>query len=193
MGIFQAHGLRWFRDAVLSSKAAAGQPDEPSAPCPIHSDDAPVCVIYASETGVAQDFADETCRQLKKIGRASRLLSMEGLQVTTLVHGREALFLASTCDDAAPPLMAESFQRQCMQHAAPLSRLHYGLLALGDRRYGDFCAFGRVLEQWLRCSAAQPLFDTVWMDNEDAASARLWSQRVRLLRPRIGITSGARE
>ena len=85
----------------------------------------------------------------------------------------------------------ESFHRQCMQHPAPLPNLHYGLLALGDRRYDDFCAFGRQLDQWLRSSGAHPLFEPVLMDNEDTAAVRQWHEGMQVLGARVGIHSEA--
>lgn len=191
MGMFQAKGFRWWRNDSHAPMPADLQAATPPVHSNILSADSPVWVIYASETGVAEDFADDACRRLKKIGRSSRLLPLDALDALTLASANHVLFLASTCDDGEPPTMAESFHRQYMHHSALLPNLHYGLLALGDRRYDDFCAFGRQLDQWLRSSGAHPLFDPVMMDNEDAAAVHEWHEGIKAMSERVDITSGA--
>lgn len=191
MGMFQPGGFRWRRGSNDTPTPTDRRSAEPSTQSSIHFEDAPVWVIYASETGVTEDFADDACRQLKKIGRSSRLLPLDALDELTLANVDQALFLASTCDDGDPPFMAEAFYRQRMQRPACLPKLQYGLLALGDRRYDDFCAFGRQLDQWLRFSGAHPLFEAVLMDNEDASAERQWHEGLRMLAAQVARSEGA--
>jgi sulfite reductase (NADPH) flavoprotein alpha-component len=55
-----------------------------------------------------------------------------------------------------------------------LDRLHYGLLALGDRTYRNFCGFGRRLDSWLQAQGARSLFERVEVNNADEAALREW-------------------
>lgn len=179
MGMFHADGFRWWR----GSGPVPGRGDEHGPPSSgsLEALDAPVWVIYASETGAAEDFAQDACRRLKTMGRTSRLVPIDAINLDELAGVDRALFTASTFDDGEPPFMAEGFDRNCMQRPASLTQLRYGLLALGDRRYDDFCAFGRKLHQWLVASGARAMFDPVEMDNEDACAMRQWHESLRVL------------
>ena len=50
------------------------------------------------------------------------------------------------------------------------------VLALGDREYTQFCAFGHQLDDWLRRQGATSLFDLVEVDNADDSALRHWQQ-----------------
>lgn len=134
---------------------------------------------------MAEDLAQDACKRLAKAGRSSRLVPLDAMDAASLASVDQALFLASTTGDGDPPGVADIFVRRCMQHPARLPNLHYGLLALGDHRYDDFCAFGRQLHQWLRASGAQTLFKTMEMDNEDPLTMRQWNDRVDALASRL--------
>lgn len=144
-----------------------------------------VWVIHASETGVAEDLADETCRRLKKMGIDTRLLSLEAMDLQRLQSCEHTLFLVSTTGDGEPPCAADAFADRCMRSAAPLSMLQFAVLALGDRRYDAFCAFGRQLHDWLRSSGAQPIFDRLDVDDEDPAAISEWHERLTSLAARM--------
>lgn len=154
--------------------------DAPSPPAVALTHD-PVCVIYASETGVAEHLANDAFRALQRAGVASRLLPFDELDLDTLAVTAQALFLVSTCYDGDPPDMAEEFCRKHMGQPVKLSRLRYGMLALGDSYYDEFCGFGRQLHQWLQASGAQTLFESVEMDDEDEVAARRWHDRIGAL------------
>ncbi len=139
---------------------------------------APIRVIYASETGVAEHLAHETLRALQQAGVAARLLPFDELDLDTLKAVGHALFVASTCYDGDPPDMAEEFCREYMGQPVRLPELRYGLLALGDSYYDEFCGFGRRLHRWLQESRAQTLFEAIEMDDEDEDAARRWHDSI---------------
>lgn len=134
----------------------------------------PVWVIFASETGVAEHLAHDTCQALQDAGVASRLLAFDELELGKLQTIGHALFVVSTCYDGDPPDMAEEFCREHMSVPTRLPQLRYGMLALGDSYYDEFCGFGRQLQQWLQASGAQTLFAPVEMDDEDEAALQRW-------------------
>jgi sulfite reductase (NADPH) flavoprotein alpha-component len=106
---------------------------------------------------------------------------VDAIDSSTLAALREAsraLFVVSTTGDGEPPDMAVAFARQAMAQPTDLAHLRYGLLALGDSDYEEFCGFGRQLQRWLRASGAQALFDPVEVDDEDAAALRHWQHHL---------------
>jgi sulfite reductase (NADPH) flavoprotein alpha-component len=68
-----------------------------------------------------------------------------------------------------------------MKAPADLTGLSYGLLALGDATYADFCGFGRALDGWLQRSGAAPLFDRIEVDDGDTGAIRHWQHQLALL------------
>ncbi len=73
------------------------------------------------------------------------------------------------------------FVHSVMSHSPALSRLAYGVLALGDRTYRNFCGFGKTLDDWLRRQCAVPMFDLVEVDNADEAALLHWQRHIGAL------------
>lgn len=136
----------------------------------------PILVVWASQTGFAQQLAERSADSLRAAGHALRLRSIDQVDATLLGNSRKALFVVSTTGEGDPPDHALAFLRRVMQQPLALAQLEYAVLALGDRTYAQYCAFGRQLDQWLREHAAQPLFDTVEVDNADPDALRHWQQ-----------------
>lgn len=140
-----------------------------------------VQVVYASQTGFAEQLARQTLQSLQAAGVPARLHGLDGVTPDELRRAGRVLFVASTTGDGEPPDMAQAFSRLAMRQPAPLDGLRYGLLALGDSDYEDFCGFGRQLQRWLEASGARALFDPVEVDSEDEASLRHWQHHLAML------------
>jgi sulfite reductase (NADPH) flavoprotein alpha-component len=140
-----------------------------------------VRVVYASQTGFAGQLARQTMQSLQAAGVPARLHGFDTLTFDELRHADRVLFVASTTGDGEPPDMALAFSRVVMQQPAQLDGLRYGLLALGDSDYEDYCGFGRQLQRWLQASGARALFDPVEVDSEDEASLRHWQHHLAML------------
>ncbi|MGE8218927.1 MAG: sulfite reductase subunit alpha [Stenotrophomonas acidaminiphila] len=150
---------------------ARPRPDEPG-----DSGEPPLLVAWASQTGFARQLAGHTAQSLRDGGCRVRLRALDQVDAALLAGTRKALFIASTTGEGDPPDHALAFLDQVMRQAPALPALQYAVLALGDRSYADYCAFGHRLDDWLRGQGAQPLFDTVDVDNADPAALRHWQQ-----------------
>lgn len=135
-------------------------------------------VVWASQTGFARQLAERTAQNLREAGTPVRLLPLDKLDVATLAACERALFVVSTTGEGDPPDHALAFAHRTMTQAASLPQLHYAVLALGDREYDHYCAFGHRLDDWLRRHGAQPLFDIVEVDNADAGALRHWQHQL---------------
>ncbi|WP_447733314.1 flavodoxin domain-containing protein [Rhodanobacter soli] len=140
-----------------------------------------VRVVYASQTGFAGQLTRQTMQSLQAAGVPARLHGLDTLTLDELRHAGRVLFVASTTGDGEPPDMALAFSRLVMKRPAQLDGLRYGLLALGDSDYEDYCGFGRQLQRWLQASGARALFDPVEVDSEDEASLRHWQHHLAML------------
>ncbi|MBD8695304.1 flavodoxin domain-containing protein [Stenotrophomonas sp. CFBP 13718] len=136
----------------------------------------PVLVVWASQTGFALQLAERTADALRSAGLAVRLRSIEALDATLLAQSDRVLFVASTTGEGDPPDHAAPFLQHMDQPMPSLAHLQYGVLALGDRSYDHYCAFGHQLDGWLRRHGARAMFDTVEVNNADPASLRHWQQ-----------------
>ncbi len=136
-----------------------------------------VRVVYASQTGFAHLLAERTAESLVAAGLLARVQAIDTLLLTDLAEGR-VLFVVSTTGEGDPPDHALGFVRRVMSQAAALHGLRYAVLALGDREYTQYCAFGRQLDDWLRQHGAQPLFDRVDVDNAEESALRHWQHHL---------------
>jgi sulfite reductase (NADPH) flavoprotein alpha-component len=139
---------------------------------------APVLIAHATQTGTAEQHALQTARMLSTAGVPTRLVALSRLDVTELQHAERALFIVSTYGEGDAPDSAARFARELMGQRLALGHLHYGLLALGDREYANFCGFGRALDAWLQQHGAKPLFDRVEVDNHSEEALREWQHRL---------------
>lgn len=137
-----------------------------------------ILVVHASQTGYAAELAALTARTLRAGGCAVDARSMDELTPAMLQVASRALFVASTTGEGDAPDLATGFRRDAMASPLDLHALSYGVLALGDRDYEDFCAFGHDLDRWLRASGATPAFDLVEVDNGDAGALRHWQHHI---------------
>jgi sulfite reductase (NADPH) flavoprotein alpha-component len=135
-------------------------------------------VAFASQTGSAEQLAEQTAHALRTAGVPVALEPLANLRTPRLAGAARALFVVSTTGEGDAPDNASGFTREVMQTAGALPGLRYGVLALGDREYRNFCGFGRRLDTWLRESGAQPLFDPVEVDNGDEQALQRWREHL---------------
>ena len=128
--------------------------------------------------GLEEEKERMTESEMSDGGVGARVLSFADLDVQTLKAADRALLIVSTTGEGDPPDSAARFVRKAMGETADLSGLRFGLLTLGDRSYDQFCGFGHAVDGWLRRSAAEPLFDTVEVDNGEAGAIRHWQHQL---------------
>lgn len=138
-------------------------------------------IAHASQTGTAEQWAMQTAQSLRDAGASVQMAALGSVDVPMLAAADRVLFVVSTTGEGDAPDSAAAFVSRCMRETPALNTLHYGLLALGDRDYDDFCGFGRALQHWLQQCGATPLFDAVEVDNGDPAALRHWQHHLALL------------
>ncbi|HSX61151.1 MAG TPA: sulfite reductase subunit alpha [Tahibacter sp.] len=138
-------------------------------------------VVFASQTGMAEYLAQRTLSSLVDAGHPAQLVAIDRLDEARLRASRCALFVVSTYGEGDPPDMAARFTRRLLAHSVPLAGLRYGVLALGDSAYAEFCGFGRRVDAWLRQQGAQALFDRIDVDNGDAGALRHWQHQLGVI------------
>ena len=145
------------------------------------ADGATTLVAFASQTGFAEQIATQTANSLATAGAPLRIASLAQIDAEQLPQVQRALFVVSTTGEGDAPDPAARFVRDALNRTVELSGLHYAVLALGDREYDNFCAFGHRLDAWLRHQGATPLFDVVEVDNGDEGALRHWQHQLSVL------------
>ncbi|KAF1042284.1 MAG: Sulfite reductase [NADPH] flavoprotein alpha-component [Herbaspirillum frisingense] len=142
-----------------------------------------ILLAFASQTGFAEQLALQTAQRLRKGGMAVRMLPLGRVSDQDLLDAGQALFVVSTTGEGDAPDAAAGFARRMALQAqgGALAGLRFGVLALGDRSYERYCAFGHALHAWLRRRHAQPLFDAVEVDNGDEGALRHWQHQLGVL------------
>ena len=135
-------------------------------------------VAYASQTGNAEELATQTAHSLQLAGVAVRVCALAELTAQELQQAERALFLVSTYGEGDAPDNAAAFIGRLMTGELSLPQLHYGVLALGDRSYSQFCGFGRALDTWLAGQGASSLFERIEVDRSASAAIGAWFQQL---------------
>jgi len=135
-------------------------------------------VVYASQTGSAAFLAERTAATLALGGLDARAACISSLDAGRLAIASRVLFICSTYGEGDAPDTAARFAGRTMGGAPDLSRLHYGVLALGDTSYANYCGFGRALDAWLAERGATPLFERIDVDRGAPEALAAWQHHL---------------
>ena len=138
-------------------------------------------IIYASQAGHAERLARLTAQAFHAQGQMPRLLALNNWQPGQVHDGQLCLFVVSTYGEGEPPDQGRLFAKSQLCSAIPrrLPALEFAVLALGDRLYPDFCAFGRQLDTWLEQSGGRRAFPMLALDGDSPAGLQQWQRQLR--------------
>lgn len=140
-------------------------------------------IAFASQTGFAEELARAAGTALAASGAPVQVADLGVLKAEDLQRWPRILFVAATTGAGDAPDPAARFVRTVMAQKPDLSQAAVGVLALGDRSYAQFCAFGRRLDGWLTACGAQALFPRIEVDAGDPDALAAWRKEVAALQP----------
>lgn len=138
-----------------------------------------VLVISASQTGQAEELARRSEKALGAGGQKVRYLAADKVSVDDLQAAKRILMVASTTGVGDAPDDGRSFESRLMGIRPDLSRQSFAVLALGERKYEDFCAFGHRVYDWLKTCGATALKPCLEVDDLAPASLKLWTNYLK--------------
>ncbi len=157
-------GLLW-ASGYLAGRASQGGAVPAAAAAPAQA--APVeqlklTVLYGSQTGNAKRIAEQLAEKATAAGVDVRLVRADQYKVRELKKERLLYVVISTHssgDEAEPPDDSRAFFEGLLGKRAPkVPELEFGVLALGDTSYPDFCGVGRDIDERLEALGGKRLF-----------------------------------
>jgi sulfite reductase (NADPH) flavoprotein alpha-component len=135
----------------------------------------PLTILFASESGNSEKLAGDMAKAARKQGFKPQILDMADLDVAGLAGMRRLAVIAATWGEGDPPARAANAHADLMSDKAPsLNELEYGVLALGDTAYAEFCAVGKAIDERLATLGAKRVVERIDCDLDFAEPASRW-------------------
>jgi len=126
---------------------------------------ASILIAYASQTGNAQAIA-KRCAAALDLSDSASVIALNVLTLDHLHNIDKMLFVVSTYGDGEAPDNGRLFAKLSKKLSNKLlSHLKYSIIALGDKAYPEFCAFGYEINQAMLNAGAHSLGDVITVDN----------------------------
>ncbi|KAI4491782.1 hypothetical protein M0804_003174 [Polistes exclamans] len=100
-----------------------------------------ITILYASETGTAQDVAEQIWKRAKRKGLNSMVSALDDYDLTNFGLEDLIVFVVATTGQGDPPDNMKQFWRFLLRKSLPpsmLSNVRYGVIGLGDSSYKKF-------------------------------------------------------
>ncbi|MFC0315062.1 molybdopterin-dependent oxidoreductase [Gordonia phosphorivorans] len=165
--------------APVTPAPVTGDAEAPALPDPAEILGADrVLVVWASQTGTAQAYAERCAQLVRADGRQVLLAEADRVGLDDL-WGDVLFVVATTGDGDAPDGALALWDALGTATSEEVADLRYSVLGFGDSSYADFCGFARKLDGRLRYLRARPLAPRASCEPDSAAPADRWLTEVR--------------
>src|SRR5512144_2407816 len=171
----------WLAGFLAGVESVSAQPQTAAPPRAAE----PFTIVYASESGNSEKLAGDLAKAARKHGLKQNVIDMADLDLAQLKSAKRLAFIAATWGEGAPPGRATRAYNELMGEGVPrLDGVEYGVLALGDTAYAEFCLVGKKIDERLAALGGKRVVDRVDCDLDFAEPAARWvGDAVKVLTP----------
>ena len=168
---------RTWLSGFLAGLDAAGAPGATAAPAVASRPRVPLTILYGSESGNCESLAMKAKKLAAKLNYDARIVDMGEADMSVLAKSKNLMVFISTWGEGDPPQRAVDFYTSLMSENAPrLDGVRFGVLALGDTAYVNFCQTGRLVDERLAVLGAVRVAGRVDLDLDFAKAAANWTE-----------------
>ncbi|WP_018630622.1 diflavin oxidoreductase [Niabella aurantiaca] len=160
--------------AGLAQGIAGGQEPVAAAPAAVKK----ISLVYGTETGNAKKLATQLAGIAKKKGIMVKLTGLDQYRFTDLPKEEYFFVVISTQGEGEPPILAKKFYDYIHENQLNLGKLKFGVLALGDSSYPEFCKTGEDVDARLEVLGAHRVLPLKKCDVEYEEDALHWLDNV---------------
>ncbi|KAJ3563104.1 hypothetical protein NP233_g9156 [Leucocoprinus birnbaumii] len=122
-----------------------------------HDDERRLLILYATETGNAQDVADRVARAARNLQFRGQVMSVDCYSLENLVMEELVVFVVSTTGSGVEPRSMTPLWNMLLSSRLPtdlFEDLSFAVFGLGDTSYEKFCWPAKLLSKRLRSLGA---------------------------------------
>ncbi|MEM6759857.1 MAG: sulfite reductase flavoprotein subunit alpha [Pseudomonadota bacterium] len=131
-------------------------------------------ILFGSVTGTAENVARNAAKMARARGHDVNLTELDEVTMEDLEEMDDVLVVIATYGEGEMPFNAETFWDELEFNEPPLDGLTYGVLALGDTAYEQFCQAGKDIDQKLEELGATRRLRRVDCDLNYERDAEAW-------------------
>lgn len=173
--------LAGFLAGVEHSQGSSLQPEQAQAPAAAE----PLTILFATESGNSEKLAADTAKAARKLGFKPSVVDFADVELASLSKAKNLIVIAATWGEGEPPARAVNTYNELMGDGAPkLDGVKFGVLALGDTAYADFCGVGKKIDERLAALGGKRVADRVDCDLDFEKPAAEWIEKsLKILAP----------
>lgn len=137
-----------------------------------------ITLAYGTETGNSKKLATSLATIIKKKGVQVKLSDLSQYKPKDLAKEEFFFVVISTQGEGEPPALAKKFYDYIHENEINLTHLKFGILALGDSSYPQFCKTGEEVDYRFEILGAQRIIPLKKCDIDYEQEASHWIEHV---------------
>lgn len=137
-----------------------------------------ITLVYGTETGNSKKLATELAGVAKKKGIQVKLGDLSQYKPKDLAKEEYLFVVISTQGEGEPPILAKKFYDYIHENELNLSNIKFGVLALGDSTYPQFCKTGEDLDIRFEVLGAERIIPLKRCDIDYEEDAHKWLDHI---------------